>query len=600
MPDPIDELVQRWKRNPSAATTVALCDALRGNPRRPLVEQVGKVAAQRHAKDVNVQVSVARMYIESAHLSNAQAVLVAAGKQAPRDARVYRWLGEVLLRRGDAERAEKVLERAIQLGAREPETQLWLERARVFLAMQATAGPEAVAAEIAGARTGEPNGSAPEIVTDSELQVVAKSEGDIVTVVERNPLAKLPVAAPRTRAATRAIASPKPPEPPPIPSRFDPSTAAKDRFTPPGVRESSYPPGRDNVMVSYPRDVLDALALSGIFESQQGALAGWDRPSKGPKRKGAALLIVSMILFLGASIGTYGFYRQKRAAQHLQAEALLTEVEAQLHGGKPEALHDAERKIGIALELESRSPRAALDWTRERAMVGLLKSGADVAFEDAMARAKEVGVPDEKFAFARVASFLLQGDTAGAAGVLPRWDGPAAGDAWYQLVAGATLERAGDARARDRYAAAAKLDPELLVAEVALTRAAAFAGDPDQAMRLAKGLRARMPDRAEPAALVALAWGRDPLRETAPAPAETEDLAKRADELPSGLRFVPHAIAALRALDLRSFDDARAEAQKGLAVAESPGAAVWLGTISLALGDEALARKAALSALQLS
>ena len=61
-----------------------------------------------------------------------------------------------------------------------------------------------------------------------------------------------------------------------------------------------------------------------------------------------------------------------------------------------------------------------------------------------MARAKDVGVPEEKYAFARVASFLFQGDTAGAAAVLPRWDGPAAGDAWYQLVAGATLERAGD------------------------------------------------------------------------------------------------------------------------------------------------------------
>ena len=49
-------------------------------------------------------------------------------------------------------------------------------------------------------------------------------------------------------------------------------------------------------------------------------------------------------------------------------------------------------------------------------MVGLVKSGEDVAFEDAMARAKDVGVPEEKYAFAHVASFLFQGDTAGAAG----------------------------------------------------------------------------------------------------------------------------------------------------------------------------------------
>jgi predicted Zn-dependent protease len=588
MPDPIDELAQRWKRNPSAATTLALCDALRDHPRRPLVEQVGKVAEQRHAKDLDVQVSVARMYIESARLSSAQAVLVAAGKLAPRDARVYRWLGEVLLRRGDAERAEKVLRRAIQLGFREPEAELWLERARVFLPIQATAGQAAVAAEIANTGTGEPNGSAPDIVTESELEIVAES--------------RLAAPSSRKRAGPPVVASDAAREPATILPRFPVPQVSKDRSPPPipqAPGASSYPPGKD-VMIPHPRDVLDALALSGIFESQQGVAAGWDRPSKGPKRKGTALLVTSMILFLGAGVATYGSYRQKRAEQHLQAEALLLGVEAQLHGGKPEELGDAEKKLGAALELESRNPRAALDWTRERAMVGLVKSGADVAFEDAMTRAKDVGVPEEKFAFARVASFLLQGDTAGAVGMLPRWDGPAAGDAWYQLVAGAALERAGDARARDRFTAAAKLDPELVVADVGLARASAFAGDPDEAMRLARGLRARLPDRAEPVALVALAWGRDPLRETTPAPAETEELVRRTDELPSGLKFVSHAIAALRALDRRSFDDARGEVQKGLAVADSPGAAVWLGTISLALGDEALARKAALSALQLS
>jgi hypothetical protein len=109
-----------------------------------------------------------------------------------------------------------------------------------------------------------------------------------------------------------------------------------------------------------------------------------------------------------------------------------------------------------------------------------------------------------------------------------------------------------------------------------------------------------MPDRAEPVALVALAWGRDPNRENIPAPPEVDEVGKRVDDLPSGLKFVPYAIAALRAFDKRNGDDARAQLTKGLAVAESPGAAVWLGTIALPLGDEALARKGALNALQLS
>src|SRR5579872_6624505 len=115
MPDPIDDLVLRWKRDPSAKATVALCEALRDSPRGPLVQEVGELAAARHGGDKAVLLSVARMYIEAHRLPDAQTLLVAAGKLAPRDPYVLRWLGEVLLRRGDAERAQKVLERAIEL-----------------------------------------------------------------------------------------------------------------------------------------------------------------------------------------------------------------------------------------------------------------------------------------------------------------------------------------------------------------------------------------------------------------------------------------------------------------------------------------------------
>jgi hypothetical protein len=346
--------------------------------------------------------------------------------------------------------------------------------------------------------------------------------------------------------------------------------------------------------------VLDALALSGMFEPLGTGASVWTQAGKGPKRKGGPTLIAGMVVFLAASAGVYMFYRDKRAKEHLQAETLLAGVEVQLEAGKPDALADAEKQLATTFQLESRSPRAALDWARERALVGLVKGGEDVAFEDAMARAKEVGIDENKYAFARVGSFLFQGDTAGAAGVMARWDGPAAGDAWYELVAGATLERAGSARARDRYAAASKLDPQLVVADVAYARVTAIDGDPQEAMRLAKALRIKLPDRAEPEALVALAWGRDPKRDDSPAPPEVDEVTKRAAELPRGLKFVPDAIAALRALDKHAVDDATSAVQRGLGSADSPGAAVWLGVIALPLGNEGLARKAALSALQLS
>ena len=651
MDEPIDALVSRWRNNPTPTMTVALCDALRGSS-SDLVVQVGQFAAQRHSADVSVLVSVARMYLDSNRFADAQTVLVAAGKQAPRDGDIYRWLGETLLRRGDADRAEKVLQRALQLGAIGPDTRVWLERARVFRPMQAKAGTRAVAAEVA--HTSQPARELLDSMSESTTDVHLPRPPGLsktpppVAVAPPTPPAPEPLGEPRnfsmsaqtyptsfetpSRDPFARVSSPSPsgsgeieisvsavgplpaaplpaapvPVAPSLPATWDEKPAerkaprAAPRPAASGTEGAYAVP--DGTVVPHPRDVLDALTFAGIYEPSAGGAgpAAWDRPNAGPKRKGSAALIAGMVVFLAGSVGTYLFYQHKRAQDHLQAEALLETVEAQLHAGKPDTLQGAERALAQALQLESRSPRAALDWTRERAMVGLVKTGEDVAFEDAMARAKDVGVPEEKYAFAQVASFLFQGDTAGAAGVLPRWDGPATTDAWYQLVAGAALERAGDSRARDRYMAAAKLDPELVVAQVGLTRVTAIAGDSQEAMKDARALRLKLPDRAEPIALVALAWGRDPLREDSPAPPEVEQVRARADELPSGLRFVPYAIAALGALDKHALDDARSAVQSGLAVADSPGAAVWLGTIALPLGDEALARKAALGALQLS
>jgi predicted Zn-dependent protease len=632
MADPIDDLVQHWKQNPSAATTLALCDALRESPRGPLVQQVGEFATQRHANDAVVLVSVARMYMEASRFSDAQSVLVAAGRIAPRDGNIYRWLGEALLRRGDADRAERVLERAIQLGATDAAARVWLERARTFRPMQATAGTRAVAGEVAHATAPAREELDSENENENTTDVTIPRPGLNARAAGPPPPLVRPPAAPRfardTETAPVAFETPglaiSPRMPAPsssgelissidledsvqVPLPTSPSLPKRTGLPFPPKRADPNGPtpraGPDGLPVPYARDVMDALALAGVFEPDAaGATRAtvWDRPGMGPKRKGSATLIAGMVMFLAATVATFLFYRQKREKDHLQAEALLVTVEAQLYAGRPDSLWDAERALAHAFQLESRSRRAALDWARERAMAGLVKSAADVAFEDAMARAKEVGVPEEKIAFAHVASFLFQGDTAGAAAVLPRWDGPAAGDAWYQLVAGAALERAGDVRARDRYAQAVKLEPTLVVAQVSLARATAFGDDTAEAMRLAKALRVQLPDRAEPVALVALAWGRDLRREDAAAPHEVDEVSKRGDELPSGLKFVPPAIAALRAFDRRAADDTRAEVRRGLAVAESPGAAVWLGTIALPLGDEALARKAALSALQLS
>jgi predicted Zn-dependent protease len=617
MADPIEDLVQRWKQNPSPGQTIALCEALRASPRGPLVQQVGEKAMQQHADDASVLVSVARMYLEAGRLGDAQAVLVAAGKTAPRDGAVYRWLGETLLRRGDADRAEKVLEHAMGLGYGGSDARSWLERARTLRPMQAQAGLGAVAAEVAHASESQQRPrliDADESENTTAIQVRASdivdehTEKSVTMVVDEldvelvDAKATGPVAPAAVQAHLAGLRGARSPA-------AQATSARPASFTPPPPGRAMTPPWSrpqhptDRPVVPHPRDVLDALALSGVFEPPTGrptTAATWDRPERGPKRRGTVTLIVAMVAFVGGGIGTFFFYKDKRAGEHRQAEALLASVDNQLHAGKAGDLTDAEGELSQAFALESRNPRAALDWIRERALVGLVRGGADIAFEDAMARAKEVGVPEDQYAFARVASFLFQGDTAGAAAVLPRWDGPAASDAWYQLVAGATLERAGDSRAKARYQAAASLDPELVVARIAQARATAIEGDAQEGMRLARSLRAAMPQRPEPVALVAVAWGRDPLREDTPAPPEIDELPKREAELPLSLKFAPHAIAALQAIDKHQTAEARSEIQKGLSMTESPGVAVWLGAMALPLGDEALGRKAAVSALQFS
>ena len=151
----IDDLYARWQRNPDAAETTALCEALRGGRRPDLVEIVGSHASRQ--LDVRALLAAARMYSDAGRLDDAQSVLLAAGRLAPRDGDVYRWLGEVLLRRGDAERAEKVLEKALQFGADLGARPL-LERARALIPMQRTSGQPAVAEAVA--RSGAPRGAA--------------------------------------------------------------------------------------------------------------------------------------------------------------------------------------------------------------------------------------------------------------------------------------------------------------------------------------------------------------------------------------------------------------------------------------------------------
>ncbi len=627
MTDPIDELATRWQNAQDVDSTIQLCEALSA-VRTTLVQQVADFAQVKFASNVPVLIAVARMYMRSNKHAEAQSVLVAAGKIAPRDGLVYRVLGEVLLRRGDADRAEKVFERAVQFGQGDEETKTWLERAHVFKPMQGKAGSRAVAAEIARTAPLGPNAarSGARDFDEDETAVRAPPSSNNGGVAAQR---KYPMNAPTIEPFSVSPSPPKaihvakpapppirvaPPVPqapvaaPPIPVSKPMPSGAEARSAP--VERSPEIPIRQTedrspfrAPAAHPgvpdaRDVLDALQLAGIFESAPTTPMKWDRASR-TRRRGTLPLVAITLLFVGGGIGGFRYVKMKRDAAHIQAEGMLNTIESDMRKSQAALLPPMEQQFSQVFDLDSRSERIALDWLRERALSGLLKGGGDVAFEDGLTRARELKIPEAHFIFAEVASFLFQGDTVGAAALLSKWDGPCKDDAWYQLLAGATLERAGSGAAKDRYDAATKIDPDLIIAQVGLVRSTAIDGDPVKAMELAKAFKTKFPDRAEASALIALAWARDPARgETAPP--EVADVIAKGGDLPGGLKFVPNAVAALQAIDKHDPETAKTEVHKGLAVVEGPGSASWFGIIALETGDEALAQKAALSAVAFS
>jgi tetratricopeptide (TPR) repeat protein len=653
MSDAIDTLADRWKRNPDADTTIEICNALHGSVRTTLVTQVGSVALQKHGTNVPVLLAVARMYLMTQRLADAQSVLVAAGKISPKEGSIYRILGEVLLRRGDAERAEKVLERALQFGVDNDDARMWLERARVYKSMQSKAGTRAVAAEVgrtlplAVPENRPASAPAPRERTPAPMRKQLDWMDEAETAIRNHPsvappamppIPPMPHPPPMPTGPTDVLAGPAEARIVPKERRFSPTAptdgndfdpmdisitgqldeqakdglaklpppklppleangpVALERAPSPDVPEREIPKDQ----VPHPRDVLDALALAGIFEpptTAAGALV-WDRPEK-TRRRGMIPLIVLTVLFIGGSVGGFFYVKHKRDIAHGQAETILAQVDKDLQAGRVTELVSIEDRFGKVFDLDSRSDHAALSWLRERAMSGLLKGGSEIAFQDALDRAKEVGVKEDKTAFAQVAAFLFQGDTVGAAALLSKWDNASGGDPYYQLFAGATLERAGDQRARDRYEASARLDPDLVPAQIALVRSMAIDGNSTKAQELAKNFRTKYADRIEGQALVALAWARDPTRTEQPPPEVQETIAK-GDALPIGLRFVPHALSAVMSVDKHDFKGAKEQIEKGLAVVDSPGVATWLGLIAIDTGDEALARKAALAAVAFS
>jgi hypothetical protein len=258
-----DELLLRWRKNPDPTTTIALCSHLGVAKRQELIREVANTAETWHRKDLDVMLATGRMYLDAGMLPEAQAALVIAGKIDPKQIAPYRYLGEVLLRRGDAVRSEKVLSRALQLGSRDPELRLWHERATVYVGLQKRVGLSAVAEEIE--RTSP---LVPSIPPPPASQDFVEFQDAIETPVQPEEDLRLQMNAPDS-ARSRARGPGKPSSLPPPPRSAPAPRSAPPRSVPPRSVPPPRPPSRA------PR----AAAHSNTAHSHGAALASAPLPS---------------------------------------------------------------------------------------------------------------------------------------------------------------------------------------------------------------------------------------------------------------------------------------------------------------------------------
>jgi tetratricopeptide (TPR) repeat protein len=641
----LNAMVESWQQQPDERSTIALCEQLGSSGETRLVDQVGKRASIKFASNPTVLVAIARMYVAASRLGEAQGLLVSAGKMAPRDPEAFRWLGEVLLRRGDAERASKVLEQAMALGRSDGETYWWSNMSNSYLDLQKRSGTQAVVNALAKAlmqRSLRPPPSAlpsqrpglsslDDDVSDTEMTVVrndpiaiANSRRSSVPprLTESSPRQMAGLFAPAGKSASRPPSMAPPPPRPALASADvemadEPETGrVGDPLPPVYEQDNGFPsfalpsdvgadlvahssiPGRQSGHQMPPREVLGALQLTGVFEPSEGREAGtWDTPPKTRTRFSTTLIVLTAMV-VGVGIGILLYVRDVRGKHALEAKNLNAEVASLLRGGKVSDLSTTETKLSQAFELDPNSAQTAQLWVTNRVLRLLEAEGESQGIDSALTRARQTGVPEAELAFARIGSFIAQGDTAGAAALLPQWDGPSKKDAYYQLLAGVALERAGDLRSIERYQLAVSLDSELFPAHVMLARAVILEGDRHKGLEHVRQIRSKWQNRAEASALTALAWARDPAR--GPAPLEAEQTKAHRDELPVALRAVPSAIEALQSMEKNAVLDAKAAIVKALTAATSPGVATWLGSLALQMGDDSLARRAALQAVSFS
>lgn len=347
------------------------------------------------------------------------------------------------------------------------------------------------------------------------------------------------------------------------------------------------------------KQVLEALARAGVYEKDAAAAspAQWAKGRElipRPRRRGGWLYAVLAVLVIGGIGGAIYGGRAYKEQQRREADEATLRAETDVRKGNLDALANAEKDLGRAFELDSRTLRGARVWLQDRVLRSYVwpsEERREGGLASAIERAKTVGLPEAELAFARIALALSSDDTPSAAALAKTLDPGAAkdkNDAWRELTVGWVLERAGDARAADRYSHAVQLDPELVPARLSLAKLAALSGDSERVESLTKDFAGELTaTRQDLLALAAFIKSGKIEKGGAPEPRR-----------PSGFGWIAPAL--IVADPNAAIDARRKEASRAVGLARDPGDLTRIGRFAAAAGDEATASRAALRALEAS
>ncbi|MBC7171449.1 MAG: tetratricopeptide repeat protein, partial [Polyangiaceae bacterium] len=136
----LDARLLRFRTEPATEDAIKLAEHLLASARASDALEVASAHLVRSPGDALALVAAGRASMAMGDLLRAQQALMQAAKLAPDDKAPFRWLGEVLLKRGDPARAVKVLEKAKSTGGSDREVDALLARATRFARLAADEG----------------------------------------------------------------------------------------------------------------------------------------------------------------------------------------------------------------------------------------------------------------------------------------------------------------------------------------------------------------------------------------------------------------------------------------------------------------------------